>query len=396
MIVYVSILSVLAVVVAAVAFVDAWRFMGTWGGRVRIGRWQDRRAWQEALARKAAAWTKRMPVVPKKDQGRRVLWDMATGHYADSSIQGWQTAGLFLGLLAYAGDRGDGALREKLARSLAKHAMVAGYLDSPEPERWEVDRMLLDYAVLEAGAEREGEMVRASAVFLESLRTEAGTLAYRRGQPGVRYVDTIGLACPLAAAVAARTGRDEDWALAVRQVEEYDAALLPDSSFPAHGFEMERGYPLGLYDWSRGIGWYALGLCEAYRQMSRHGRPEADGMARRILVLARELLPLRKRNGGFGWMVGRPESVFESSGTALIGWLMLTAFRISGESVFLDAAFRVEKALMGVTRRNGALDMCQGDTKGIGMYSDVWGVMPFAQGMTLRLSVELNREERKA
>jgi len=27
------------------------------------------------------------------------------------------------------------------------------------------------------------------------------------------------------------------------------------------------------------------------------------------------------------------------------------------------------------------------------MYSDVWGLMPFAQGMALRLSVELNKEE---
>ena len=88
--------------------------------------------------------------------------------------------------------------------------------------------------------------------------------------------------------------------------------------------------------------------------------------------------------------------MFESSGTALLGFLLLTACRISGEERFLKAAFRAEKALMGVTRRNGVLDMCQGDTKGIGMYSDVWNLMPFAQGMALRLSVELNREERQA
>ena len=105
---------------------------------------------------------------------------------------------------------------------------------------------------------------------------------------------------------------------------------------------------------------------------------------------------LQKKNGGFGWMVARPESVFESSGTALLGLLLLAAYRISGEERFLKAAFRAEKALMGVTRRNGVLDMCQGDTKGIGMYSDVWSLMPFAQGMALRLSVELNGEEGKA
>lgn len=393
---YVSIASVLLLLALAVVCVDAWRFMGTLAGRVRIGRWQDRRAWQEALARTALSWTRRMPAVPRKDQGRRILWEMVRGTYADTAIQGWQAAGLFLGLNAYAADRKDEALGETLLRRLEEHELVKNYLAVLRPERWEVDRLLLDYAVLEAGCRGAEQVAEASAALLESLRTEAGTLAYRRRQPGMRYVDTIGLACPLAAACAARTGNEEYWNLAVRQVEEYDVALLPDSSFPAHGFEMERGYPLGLYDWSRGIGWYALGLCELYRLMTLHGRPEAEGMARRILALAEELLPLQKKNGGFGWMAARPESVFESSGTALLGLLLLTAFRISGEERFLEAAFRAEKALMGVTRRNGVLDMCQGDTKGIGMYSDVWNLMPFAQGMALRLGVELNREERGA
>ena len=109
---YVSILSVAAVVAAAAACVDAWRFLGTWTGRIRIGRWRDRRAWQDALARRASAWMKRMPPVPKKDQGRLVLWDMLRGAYADAAIQGWQLAGLSLGLNAYAGDRNDGDLRE--------------------------------------------------------------------------------------------------------------------------------------------------------------------------------------------------------------------------------------------------------------------------------------------
>lgn len=390
---YISMLSVLLLLALAVVCVDAWRFMGTLAGRVHIGRWRDRNAWQEALARTAASWTRRMPAVPRKDQGRRILWEMARGTYADAAIQGWQAAGLFLGLNAYAAGRDDEALKKRLRHALEEHELVKNCLAVPEPERWEADRLLLDYAVLEVGCRGAEQVAEASAALLESLRTGKGTLAYRRGQPGVRYVDTIGLACPLAAACAVRMEREEYWGLAVKQVREYDAALLPGSSFPAHGFEMERGYPLGLYDWSRGIGWYALGLCELYRLMSLHGRAEAEEMERRILALAEELLPLQKKNGGFGWMVARPESVFESSGTALLGFLLLTAFRISGENRFLEAAFRAEKALMGVTRRNGVLDMCQGDTKGIGMYSDVWNLMPFAQGMALRLSVELNREE---
>jgi unsaturated rhamnogalacturonyl hydrolase len=69
----------------------------------------------------------------------------------------------------------------------------------------------------------------------------------------------------------------------------------------------------------------------------------------------------------------------------------LQAYRISSEKTFLAAAFRVEKALMCSTRRNGALDNCQGDTCGIGYYSLVFSIMPFAQGLALKLSKELNQ-----
>lgn len=384
------ILSFLAAVVLAFAAVDAWRFLGTWGGRIHIGRWRSPRDWQNALASRALRWTKRTPAVPKKDQNRLVLWDMLHGTYADSSIQGWQLAGLVLGLAAHAQEQNDPALNEHLreiARSIPPEKETGGCA---------VDGMLLDYALLVADAEHALPRAERAAETLLAHLTAAGTLPYRDWQASVRYVDTIGLACPLAAAAATLTGREELWSFALCQIEEYDIARLPASSLPAHGFEMERGYPLGLYDWSRGLGWYALGLCEVYRHMSAAKRPEADALAARITAFAAELLPLQKKTGGFGWMAARPESVFESSGTALLGMLMLTAWRIEGDARFLDAAQAAEKALMKVTRRNGTLDMCQGDTKGIGMYSDVWNIMPFAQGMALRLAAELGREKRTA
>ncbi|MPN08619.1 hypothetical protein SDC9_155904 [bioreactor metagenome] len=37
-----------------------------------------------------------------------------------------------------------------------------------------------------------------------------------------------------------------------------------------------------------------------------------------------------------------------------------------------------------MTRRDGALDYCQGDTVDFGIFSQRLDVMPFAQGMALR------------
>lgn len=381
------VLSFFSAIVLTFAAVDAWRFLGAWGGRIHIGRWSSPRDWQNALAARALRWTKRTPAVPKKDQNRLVLWDILRGVHADSSIQGWQLAGLVLGLDAHAREQNNAALTGHL------HELARSFPPEKETGGCAVDGMLLDYALIVADAEHARPRAERAAEKLLAHLTAAGTLPYRDWQASVRYVDTIGLACPLAAAAAALTGREELWKLALRQIEEYDIARLPASSLPAHGFELERGYPLGLYDWSRGLGWYALGLCEVYRHMSAAKHPATETVAARITAFAAELLPLQKKTGGFGWMVARPESVFESSGTALLGQLMLTAWRIERDARFLDAARNAEQALMKVTRRNGTLDMCQGDTKGIGMYSDVWNIMPFAQGIALRLAVELGKEK---
>ena len=45
------------------------------------------------------------------------------------------------------------------------------------------------------------------------------------------------------------------------------------------------------------------------------------------------------------------------------------------------------------TRRNGEIDFSQGDTKGIGIYSLTYDIMPFTQGIATRLKIEEIRNE---
>ena len=89
-------------------------------------------------------------------------------------------------------------------------------------------------------------------------------------------------------------------------------------------------------------------------------------------------------------MYFNPVSPFEASGSALIGLLMIRGYGIIRNPKFLEAAFGIEKRLMASTRLSGALDNCQGDTMGVGYYSHTFSVMPFAQGIALRMSKELN------
>ena len=51
----------------------------------------------------------------------------------------------------------------------------------------------------------------------------------------------------------------------------------------------------------------------------------------------------------------------------------------------MESADKAIGYLMGVTRRNGAVDFSQGDTKDIGVYSTLFDILPFTQGFCIRL-----------
>ena len=352
---------VLAFVLGGVALVcllfvvvDAVVNLGEWQARIHIGRWNNRQEWQQAVERKAKAWLKHAPTVRQTAQGRLILWDIIRGRYRNATIQTWQDAGLLMGL-------GQEAAVEYVRihpnRVKTEHGM-------PED-------LLLAYALKRNGAlppEAENEILAQYQAVKEQ-----GTIHYRPWVKDIRFVDTLGMVLPFLHAC----GWDD---LAKRQWEEYDKALL-NGVFPAHAYDVEKQLPRGVCDWGRGIGWYILALIET---------ADMEGQEERIMNLAKALLPHQKGDGSFGCFVFDPQARMESSATVLIGLLFLSAYRVSNEQTFLHAAHQAEKALMKATRRNGAVDNCQGDTYGIGYYSQIFSVMPFVQGLVLMLSKQLD------
>ncbi len=343
----------LAIILLAVLLVAGWDVaaaVSTWQARIGIGRWESRESWQAAIRKRAGKWLERTPAVPRTDNTRYILPDILRGAYKSSAIQDWQTAGLLMGLG-----------KEEAESYAEKHPDAF-------KEVTETDTALLAYALKEKGALTPSQEDSIRTRFLPYA--DAGTIPYRTRRPDVRFVDTVGLVCPFLYA----TGLEE---LADRQIGEFDKVLL-DGVFPPHAYRTDTSLPLGVYDWSRGTGWYILGLTES-------GRNEA-----RILKLAEKMLELQRQDGSFGCFLFDSASPSESSGTALAGLLFIQAYRISSDKRYLQAAKGAEKALMRMTRRDGTLDCAQGDTLGIGSYSRRFDRMPFAQGMALRLSRSLD------
>lgn len=351
------ILIIIGVVALCVFLTDLWLIFDTWQKRIHIGKYTDRTEWQIKLQHKAKEWINKSPTIRIDDQERFILWDIIRGRYRSATIQSWQDAGLLMGLS-----------KEDALFYMHKH-----------PNIFNVENMDIDVALLAHALKKKEILNKEDEDKVKSLfvpYNENGTVPYRNNIKNIRFVDTIGLACPFLNDIGCVN-------LVKRQIDEYDSLLLK-GVFPCHAFDIFRKLPLGVYDWSRGIGWYIIGLTECI---------SIDENKDRIIKLAYKMLPFQREDGGFNCMIFNSHERFESSGSCLAGILFINAYNLTSDSRFLRAAFEVEKSLMKNTRRDGAIDFAQGDTKGIGFYSNQFGIMPFVQGMGIYLSKKLDKYE---
>ena len=312
--------------------------LNTWQSRINIGRWEDPAAWQDAVAAKARKWLKNTPKVSTPGKNGR------------NAVRLWQLGGLLLGL-----------------EDADARAFLATHPNCMKDDNEPVESAFLAYAFL-----KRGSLPREVGLKLTSIFSAYGpndTVPYRQSSPNIRYVDTIGLLCPFLYA----SGMGD---LADRQIASYSPALL-DGLFPFHAFDVKRGLPMGVCDWGRGTGWYMLGLSAS------------DNHREKIVRLASRMLNFQRHDGSFGCFLFNPRSRKESSATAMTGLLFTKAYKLSSDTVYLEAAQKCLQALMAMTRRDGALDYAQGDTRGIGVYSMDFDILPFAQGMSLLLAKQL-------
>ncbi len=366
-------LSVVGLMALTALFILGYDFVAgfeIWQRRIHVGRWTDADVWAEAVACRARRWLTHMPVVPRTDNGRLILLDKWRGRYASPTISSWQRAGLVMGLA----DFGDRPSRDLFIRD-------GKWLVRPN----QVDYALLAYALMSTGSleQADAQAVREVYDLIKAVKGDNATVPYRRGMKHIRFVDTLGFICPFLVAYGNRYADTDAEDLVNAQLAEYDSMLLPGDVFPPHAIDKDRHLPLGVYDWSRGIGWYILAIVESYRNLA--SGELRDGLCRRIEALASRMLSFQKPSGGWGASVFIPDSPVEGSGTVLAGLLMVEAFNVSSRREYLEAAGRAIRQLMAITQRGGQIDMCQGDTKGIGNYSTRFGYMPFAQGLALTL-----------
>lgn len=374
------------ILIAIIMLIDIFPIFKDWLSRIHIGRFRDQTTWRNSITNKAVQWLNNTPKIKVTDNTRLVILDMLKGNYTKSAIQHWQEASLILGLSEYFKNSDDEKIKFEINKYLNKKFDHTGqWIEKPV----HVDGAIVAYAVLKLNfidTDKYKKALDYTWILIKEHIGEDGTVGYRKSMMSYRYVDTIGFICPFLVAYGVKYNNEECINLAVKQIKEYEQyGMLPVHQLPSHAYKIENKVPLGLYGWGRGLGWYAIGLIDAWIELpSDHKyKPILEASVKRF---AKTAMSFQQHEGNWNWTVTRSETRPDSSTTATLAWFLLNAAKIEDISKeCLDSTEKAINYLMTVTRRNGAVDFSQGDTKDIGVYSMLFSILPFTQGFCIRV-----------
>lgn len=371
--------SITIIIFAIIILIDIIPIMKTWASRIHIGRYDNKDIWKNVIAKESIKWLNNTPKIKVTDNTRLVIIDKLKGNYSKSAIQHWQHAALLLGL----NEGGDNKANESINKYLNSHFDGNGqWKEKPEF----VDCAILSYAIMKYDtADKYKPSLDYTYELIKELVGEDNTVKYRESMPNYRYVDTVGFISPFLVRYGLKYNDEKAIELGIKQITEYyKYGFDSESNIPFHAYDVNNKYKLGLCGWGRGLGWFAIGLIDAWRELPSSN--EYKNVLEKIVIkYANTILKLQLDNGGFGWTVTRKETRIDSSTTATLGYFLVCASEIEEiTDKCLEGYNKTIKYLMSVTKKNGEIDFSQGDTKDIGVYSILFDILPFAQGFALR------------
>ena len=364
-----------------VVVIDFIPQLNTWQRRIKIGRFSDAAIWNQKVLQLAKQWLDKTPTIKLTDNNRFIIIDVLRGNYKRNSIQSWQEAALLLGLNQYVSKNKEAKISNQITNFVqSKMDSYGNWKVLPK----EIDTVILGYAILKTDGIDVNKYKPAFDTLyrlINDLKGNDGTIAYRNHMPNFRYVDTIGFISPFLVRYGLLFNQPSAIELGINQIREYTKyAMLQDQFIPCHTYNIQTKLPVGLFGWGRGLGWYAIGLIDTWNELpaTHPNKAELTEMVQRFAKMA---MQFQNENGSWNWLIVNNQSQSDSSATASLAWFLANA------NTIIDCNLAKEKALdylMHVTRRNGAVDFSQGDTKGIGVHSQQFDILPFTQGFCLR------------
>ena len=370
---------ILIILIIVILLNDIIPIIKTWVSRIHIGRYDNKDMWKNSLAQKSSKWLNNTPKIKVTDNTRLVIIDKINGNYSKNAIQHWQHAALLLVL----NEDENNKANESINKYLNSHFDGNGqWKEKPEF----VDCSILSYAIMKYDtADKYKPSLDYTYELIKELVGEDNTVKYRKSMTNYRYVDTVGFISPFLVKYGLKYNDEKAIELGIKQITEYyKYGFDSDNNIPFHAYDVNNKYKLGLCGWGRGLGWFAIGLIDAWRELPNNNKYK-NILEEIVIKYANTILKVQLDNGGFGWTVTRKETRIDSSTTATLGYFLVCASEIEEitESC-LEGYNKAIKYLMSVTKKNGEIDFSQGDTKDIGVYSILFDILPFAQGFALR------------
>ena len=366
---------ILLLFILSIFMVDFIPVFYTWQSRIKIGKFQHDILWKEAVLKKALHWLNHLPSTKIKDSNHLIVIDVLKKQYTNHTVQSWQEASLLSGIYA--------TYKKNPSEEMKKEILKFTNKKIDENGQWkikptEIDACWLGYELMNIDF-LDQEKIKPALDHLYQLiieRTgEDGTVMYRKHTSNYRYVDTIGFICPFLVKYGLAFNNKEAVNLAFTQIKEYEKYGLLPSKIPSHAYEIHAHHPVGIYGWGRGAAWFILGALETYNILLEENLYKQE-LKKLLEGLADTLQYYQQENGGFSWSLFTNDRI-DSSATAVFAWFFKEMDRQREANLALEY-------LKSVTRRDGAVDFSQGDTKAMGVYSQEFTILPFTQGFVLK------------
>ena len=375
---FINFLIILYIIITMIIFLtDFYYYLIDRYSRYHIGRW-DNDEWQKAIEKICIRWSKRTPTVKLTDNKRFILLDMINGKYRNNTIQSWQIASILLGLYESNNVKSKNSVKSSINKILTKDG---NWKYKPKS----VDCGMLSYAILKStkDVEKIKPAMDYMVYIIEKNICNDGMVTYTNNiHTQERYVDTLGFICPFLMLYSKCYSSPKHAELALGQISSYNKfGLLENTYIPNHAFSSYNKLPLGVFGWGRGVAWYVISLIDTYLEMD--DVYEKEKLKLDIKNAADSYLKYQRKDGGFGCIIQNSET-YDSSITAVLSYFYSKCYDIFGKYIYLRASNRCLEKLKSVTKISGKIDLCQGDTKGIGVHSQTFDIMPFAQGFALR------------
>lgn len=386
---------IILLIVLTIVLSDIVPLLKTWVSRVHIGRYENEEIWIQAIVNKSIKWLNNTPKIKVTDNTRLTIIERIKGNYSKNAIQHWQQAALLLGLNDYLKVKSDNNIKIEINKFLKSNFNKDGsWKEKPKF----IDCAILSYAVMNYDkVDKYKVSYDETYSLIRELIGSDETVKYRKSMEDYRYVDTIGFICPFLIKYGVRFNYEEAIELAINQIKDYyKYGFDNENIIPFHAYDIKNKYKLGLCGWGRGLGWFAIGVIDSWRELPENNKYKKE-IEEIVVTFSKSILKLQLNNGAWGWTVTRKETRIDSSTTATLAYFLTYASIIKDiEKECKLACDKAIKYLMSVTRRDGTIDFSQGDTKDIGVYSMLFDKLPFTQGFALRAIVKASKEVNKS